>query len=565
MTSCRPTAAALRSAVLLTAAAVWACGEATAPGPRQEPAVTILSPGDSAGVSVGVNDPVTFAGKATDPQDGALSGESLRWRSDRDGPLGTGREVRVGQLALGLHRITLIATDGDGNSAAATSRLEVERIVGPRLRVSPDTVSLTSREDSAVFRVTVLRAEGDTADPSEVAVRWSSGDTAVAVAGGGGVFHARDNGTVGVAARALGASDEAVLEVRDGWLMLAAGRRHTCGLSTDSVAYCWGANGEGQLGDGSRRRRSTPVPVAGGRRFAAIGAGDSHTCAVATDGALFCWGANGRGQLGTGGPGGSARPERLGEGRTFRSVAVGGDHACAIAADGESVCWGGGEFGQLGYGGFQDRLRPIRVAEQGFVAMAAGGFHTCGVGDRSMIACWGRNDRGQLGVGHTASRSRPSVQEEIRAYEGVAAGRFHACGLSGGGAALCWGANGDGQIGNGNRRRQLNPAGVRGGGRFRALSAGARHSCGVTTDGELLCWGDNRYGQVGDGSDRDRLSPTSVRLDGRFRSVAAGGRHTCAVTESWGAYCWGGNRRGQLGQGGTAGSRTPVPVPEPGG
>jgi len=82
------------------------------------------------------------------------------------------------------------------------------------------------------------------------------------------------------------------------WIMLAAGGAHTCGIASDTLAYCWGANGSGQLGDSSFLDRPAPVPVHGGIHFSWITAGDAHTCAFSTTAAVYCWGDNGDGQLG---------------------------------------------------------------------------------------------------------------------------------------------------------------------------------------------------------------------------------------------------------------------------
>jgi alpha-tubulin suppressor-like RCC1 family protein len=83
---------------------------------------------------------------------------------------------------------------------------------------------------------------------------------------------------------------------------ITAGRFHTCGLTTDGVAYCWGDNSAGQLGDGSFTiaPRLVPTGVAGGLTFSSVTAGGLHTCALATTGVAYCWGFNSWGQLGNG-------------------------------------------------------------------------------------------------------------------------------------------------------------------------------------------------------------------------------------------------------------------------
>jgi hypothetical protein len=82
---------------------------------------------------------------------------------------------------------------------------------------------------------------------------------------------------------------------------VSAGGSHTCGVTTDAAAYCWGSNDHGQLGDGTMSdRQATAVPVTGGFSFASVSAGGDHTCGVTANGAGYCWGTNGHGQLGDG-------------------------------------------------------------------------------------------------------------------------------------------------------------------------------------------------------------------------------------------------------------------------
>lgn len=42
---------------------------------------------------------------------------------------------------------------------------------------------------------------------------------------------------------------------------LSLGTWHTCGISTDGRAYCWGLNGSGQLGNGTTQDANVPTPV----------------------------------------------------------------------------------------------------------------------------------------------------------------------------------------------------------------------------------------------------------------------------------------------------------------
>ena len=82
---------------------------------------------------------------------------------------------------------------------------------------------------------------------------------------------------------------------------LSVGNRHNCALTAGGAAYCWGDNTDGLLGNGgSAGVSTTPVAVLGGLTFASVSAGRFHTCGVTTNGAAYCWGNNRSNTLGDG-------------------------------------------------------------------------------------------------------------------------------------------------------------------------------------------------------------------------------------------------------------------------
>ncbi len=79
----------------------------------------------------------------------------------------------------------------------------------------------------------------------------------------------------------------------------AAGAAHTCVLDGPSGAVaCFGANDSSQLSGPAAPWGSVQVSLP--RATRALAAGFDHSCALLVDGAIECWGANGRGQLGEG-------------------------------------------------------------------------------------------------------------------------------------------------------------------------------------------------------------------------------------------------------------------------
>jgi alpha-tubulin suppressor-like RCC1 family protein len=78
-----------------------------------------------------------------------------------------------------------------------------------------------------------------------------------------------------------------------------------CALTDTGVMYCWGQNTNGQVGDGTTTVRYTPTAVTVsnpgllGHTISYISGGANRNCAIA-DGATYCWGYNGDGQIGDG-------------------------------------------------------------------------------------------------------------------------------------------------------------------------------------------------------------------------------------------------------------------------
>lgn len=148
---------------------------------------------------------------------------------------------------------------------------------------------------------------------------------------------------------------------------LSAGGYHTCALTSAGEVMCWGENYYGQLGGNAGGSFSaTPAPVANLAGVTAIDGGSLHTCAIAAGGAALCWGANGAGQLGNGSTTHSALPVAVaGLASGVTSISAGNGHSCAVTSSGAVKCWGYNNYGQLGDGTTAQSSVPVDVSGLG--------------------------------------------------------------------------------------------------------------------------------------------------------------------------------------------------------
>jgi alpha-tubulin suppressor-like RCC1 family protein len=263
---------------------------------------------------------------------------------------------------------------------------------------------------------------------------------------------------------------------------------------------------------------ATPAEVVGGRRFRQVRAGWSHTCAITRANVAYCWGENLYGQLGDGTTIGDETPDRgratpvrvLG-GLQWRELSGGGEHTCGVTQTDQVYCWGLNQNGQLGIGNTVNRTRPAPVSGgRQFRQVDAGGHHTCAVTTGNLAYCWGLNFNGALGDGTTVQRLTPGAVAGLRRFKNLTAGDLHTCGVTLTGRGFCWGRNQTGQlgIGDGTRANRLTPVPVYGSLVLTHISAGLLHSCGVTTGNRAYCWGSG--GLLGDGTFTTRLVPVPV-------------------------------------------------------
>ncbi len=347
---------------------------------------------------------------------------------------------------------------------------------------------------------------------------------------------------------------------------ITAGNFHSCGVTAERRAVCWGYNAEGQLGGGSRIGRATPIPVAGMSSGAVeVKSGIYHTCAVDANGAVKCWGQNFSGQLGNDSEVGSSSPVAVqGLGSGVASVAVGGKHSCAVTRAGGVLCWGDNSSKQLGGADVSrsDTPFPVEYLEGPVISIAAGWSYTCAANAAGAVFCWGTDTHGALGSGSTTSSEVPLRVTGLPAdIVRVAGSLYHVCALAASGDIWCWGNNNNGQLGDGSYVDRSIPVKVVGLSAPAAkVSAGLYHTCALSNAGGVECWGYGGQGQIGDGFLEDSAYPVDVpSLPSGVLDIAAG-TESCAATENGVVLCWAANNFGQVGDGTYVQREEPVTV-----
>lgn len=147
------------------------------------PTVTITSP--ASGLTVNEGTPVQLTGSATDPEDGPLGETALAWASSVDGALGTGSSLEVASPSVGVHTITLTATDSDGNKGNASTSVLVANLEFLDGTVADAQIGIIVNSSANAIRLFQLGNPGESRDialgassavtPTGISIRGETG------------------------------------------------------------------------------------------------------------------------------------------------------------------------------------------------------------------------------------------------------------------------------------------------------------------------------------------------------------------------------------------------------
>ena len=212
-------------------------------------------------------------------------------------------------------------------------------------------------------------------------------------------------------------------------VQVAAADHRSFAVRGDGTVWAWGRNSEGYLGDGTiGTDRLLPIQLPGLPFITQISASSRTALAVSADKRVYGWGANGNGQLGDGSSGNdrySPVPAAQGLDRV-KQVSAEFFYSVAVREDGTVYAWGENKHGEFGDGTVQSsrRLVPGPVPGlTGVTRVSAGVTHVLAMRPGEVLA-WGRNYEGQIGDGTTSStpQLRPLVNRYLKNVTAVMAG-----------------------------------------------------------------------------------------------------------------------------------------------
>lgn len=301
------------------------------------------------------------------------------------------------------------------------------------------------------------------------------------------------------------------------FVQIRGGNSGAIALKADGSAWSWGNNLDGQIGDGTIANKSVPTAVIGSHSFIKVAAsnmsGNSAFTALKSNGQAWTWGNNVNGQLGDGTVVKKSSPIAVIGGQSFVDISVSQNGSLALKQTGEVFGWGVNNLGQLGDGTTISKSSPVAtVGGHSFISIASGATHSVALKQDGSVWCWGSNTIGQLGnnlsdLTGLENRSSPIAVIGGHSFIKISAGSAFSVALKENGQAWAWGANTLGQLGDTTIISKSSPIQVIGGHSFISIAAGLDFVVALKSNGQAWAWGQNNLGQLGDNTIVAKSSP----------------------------------------------------------
>lgn len=348
------------------------------------------------------------------------------------------------------------------------------------------------------------------------------------------------------------------LDLAERYVAITAGTHHACALTEEGRAFCWGDDRSGALGAETEGEASPlPVPSVAGERFVSLSAGDipfdeplpeegAHTCGLTLDGRALCWGNGRQGQLGHGATPEASPPVSPSGGHVFVKLEASAGYTCGLTEDESLYCWGKGPLGtppsyaykavplesttpRIALVGPPDAPPGFPPVPEAFRNLVLGQRHACATDSSGLTYCWGNDIAFALSTsGYTIDHygaivfRKVGLPYDLPIYfsELMALGSTISCGVDPQGSLLCWGRALD-------RYDSVTPCEepkndwaqpIELGFDLVDLAIGRRFCedflCVLDEEGLARCWGANPHGQVGRPPGEEVREPTPLFPDG---------------------------------------------------
>lgn len=215
-----------------------------------------------------------------------------------------------------------------------------------------------------------------------------------------------------------------------------AGYEHTCGITENFEAFCWGKNDAGELGVASQASRIYhATEVSQGLKWMYISAGRRISCGLTSTKDAYCWGNNSFGQLGTGDTESSSSPRLVSGSHKWESIEAGYFNVCGITLDNDAFCWG--QAGDsLGSGKNPSKQTTPKLVSGNYKWSSIDlNIHptpsVCAITQNERAFCWGYGQTYQFLNGKSINSSVPRQISNSHKFEGILVGTTITCGLTG--------------------------------------------------------------------------------------------------------------------------------------